>query len=157
MYQLTWELSDYELAEIYSDKKIKKAFKNMMQRNDTLLNFYVSDIYQSIIKQSSLSFLQHDLTIFEGDIISDFYKNIKFEILHKAIDMSLTAKRKNQFNVKKNIIEILHSLFILEHIMEDYLLERVYFLMKSKANSDQKLISKIDELDIFKKFTINKN
>ena len=71
--------------------------------------------------------------------------------------MSLTAKRKNQFNVKKNIIEILHSLFILEHIMEDYLLERVYFLMKSKANSDQKLISKIDELDIFKKFTINKN
>ena len=51
MYQLTWELSNYELAEIYSDKKIKKAFKNMMQRNDALLNFYISDIYQSIIKQ----------------------------------------------------------------------------------------------------------
>lgn len=152
MYTLNFSFTDSDIARIYSNKAIQKAFKTMMRESNGLLECRVSSILKAIIKQSSYFFLQHDLGIQPSDIISDFYKNLKVDALYQAINLSIT--KDDKFDVKDNVIEVLNSRFIMDCILGDYFLGRVYRLMKSKADYNEEFLKKVNELDIFEKFTI---
>lgn len=149
MYQFRFVFGNKELANIYKDKKISKHFNSMKDNTIELLQSRVSSIYGVITDQSTSYFLQHDLAILQSDIVSDFYKNMRQKIWSEAIELSI--KQKDKFNIKDNIVEILDGRYVLDCILGEYLLYDIYSLMRDKAGDNKKLISEIENLEIFEK------
>lgn len=149
MYQFRFTFTDDNLDSIYSNDEIKKTFQTVMKRNSEILYLRVSELYTAILEQSSCSFLQSDLAIFPKDILSNFYKKMRQKVLYEAFKLCITEQ--NKFNIKNNIVEVLNGSCFLDCILGDYLLYYTYSLMREKAIKDEKLISKVENLEIFEK------
>lgn len=104
MIQLRYAPKESDIAKIFNNPKILKAFEEEYKKNEILLRNKIAEYKQYLFLKSEELKESGEAILPTEEIISKFRQYIKIEIVYRAINLIFTTEK---LDVEKNILYLI--------------------------------------------------
>lgn len=114
MIQLRYAPRESDITKIFKQTEIFESFENKYKENESLLREQIKKYKEYLLSLSEEKEPVKTFTFNDGDIISEFRKSVKRQIVYWAINEIFSS---GSLDVKNNILQLIDGEFLKNSIL----------------------------------------